>query len=595
MEVKTIKDLFYHSTHSFNKENHIMFKKDGKYQNISTKEFYEMVKYMTLGLISLGLQNNDKVSLLSETRYEWTFSDISIIIAGGVTVPIYPSLVPEQIKFIVENSDSTMVIFSDLNQWKKLEMIKDSLPAVRHYITFLEEPPSEKVITLKKLIEMGKDYERENPDVFDKKLKEGNENDLMTIIYTSGTTGIPKGVMLSHRNLISNVTAVKEILDINERDTTLSFLPLAHVLERMVTYAYLYFGATVAYAESIDTVGENLIEVKPTIVVGVPRLFEKIYARIMDNVLSSPPLRQKIFYWAVKVGKEYGDKILKKEPVPLPLKLKRAIADKLVYSKIRARTGGRIRFFVSGGAPLSKEIAEFFFALGIKILEGYGLTETSPVVSVNTEEKLKFGSVGPLLPGVEVKIAEDGEILVRGPNVMLGYYKNEEETKEVIKDGWFHTGDIGRLDEDGFLYITDRKKELLVTSGGKNIAPQPIENMIKTSPYVNQVVCIGDKRKFVSALIVPNWEKLEEYAKNSGISYTTRGELTKNPEILDFMMKEVERVTPGLAPFERIKKIALLENEFTIEGGEITPTLKVKRRIIDQKYKDIIDELYKEG
>jgi len=594
MEVKTIKDLFYHSTHSFNKESHIMFKKDGKYQSISTKQFYETVKYITLGLLSLGLKNNDKVSLLSETRYEWTFSDLSIIIAGGVTVPIYPTLVPDQIKFIIENSDSTMVIFSDLNQWKKLEMIRSSLPAVRHYITFLEEPPSEEVITLKKLIELGKNYEKEFPDLFEKKLKEGNENDLMTIIYTSGTTGVPKGVMLSHRNLISNVTAVKEILDINERDTTLSFLPLAHVLERMVTYAYLYFGATVAYAESVDTVGENLMEVRPTIVVSVPRLFEKIYARVMDNVLSSPPLRQKIFYWAVKVGKDYGERILKKEPIPIFLKLKRKIADKLVYSKIRERTGGRIRFFVSGGAPLSKEIAEFFFALGIKILEGYGLTETSPVVSVNTEERLKFGSVGPLLPGVEVKIAEDGEILVRGPNVMMGYYKNEEETKEVIKDGWFHTGDIGRLDEDGFLYITDRKKELIVTSGGKNIAPQPIENMIKTSPYVNQVVCIGDKRKFVSALIVPNWEKLEEYAKSSGINYTTRRELTKNKDILDFMLQEVERVTPGLAPFEKVKKIALLEKELTIEEGEITPTLKVKRRVIDQKYKEIIDELYQE-
>jgi long-chain acyl-CoA synthetase len=594
MEVKTIKDLFYHSTHSFNKESHIMFKRDGKYQSISTKQFYETVKYITLGLLSLGLKNNDKVSLLSETRYVWTFSDLSIIIAGGVTVPIYPTLVPDQIKFIIENSDSTMVIFSDLNQWKKLEMIKSSLPAVRHYITFLEEPPSEEVITLKKLIELGKNYEKEFPDLFEKKLKEGNENDLMTIIYTSGTTGVPKGVMLSHRNLISNVTAVKEILDINERDTTLSFLPLAHVLERMVTYAYLYFGATVAYAESIDTVGENLMEVRPTIVVSVPRLFEKIYARVMDNVLSSPPLRQKIFYWAVKVGKDYGERILKKEPIPIFLKLKRKIADKLVYSKIRERTGGRIRFFVSGGAPLSKEIAEFFFALGIKILEGYGLTETSPVVSVNTEERLKFGSVGPLLPGVEVKIAEDGEILVRGPNVMMGYYKNEEETKEVIKDGWFHTGDIGRLDEDEFLYITDRKKELIVTSGGKNIAPQPIENMIKTSPYVNQVVCIGDKRKFVSALIVPNWEKLEEYAKSSGINYTTRRELTKNKDILDFMLQEVERVTPGLAPFEKVKKIALLEKELTIEEGEITPTLKVKRRVIDQKYKEIIDELYQE-
>ncbi len=594
MEVKTIKDLFYKTTHEFNKENHIMFKKGGKYQNISTKEMHDTVKFITLGLLALGLKNSAKVSLLSETRYEWVFSDLSIIIAGGVTVPVYPTLIPEQIKFIIENSDSVMVIFSDLHQWKKLESIKGSLPNVKHYITFLEEAPSEEVIPLKKLIEIGKDYERENPELFEQKLKEGNEMDLITIIYTSGTTGIPKGVMLCNRNLNSNVTAIKDILNLSEKDTTLSFLPLAHVLERMVTYAYLYFGCSVGYAESLDTVGENLLEIKPTIVVAVPRFFEKIYSRVMDNVLTSSPLRQKIFYWALKVGKEYGERILKKENIPLGLKIKRAIADKLVYSKLRAKTGGRIRFFVSGGAPLSKEIAEFFFALGIKILEGYGLTETSPVVSVNTEEKLRFGSVGPILPGVEVKIADDGEILVRGPNVMMGYYKNEAETREVIKDGWFHTGDIGKIDEDGFLYITDRKKELLVTSGGKNIAPQPIENLIKTSPYVNQVVCIGDRRKYVSALIVPNWEKLEEHAKNSGIVYSTRSELTKNEEILNFMFNEIERVTPNLAPFEKIKKIALLENEFTIEGGEITPTLKVKRRVIDKKYKDTIDELYRE-
>ncbi|MGQ9618932.1 MAG: AMP-dependent synthetase/ligase [Candidatus Aminicenantia bacterium] len=594
MELKTIKDIFYRATHQFNKENHIMFKKEGKYHGISTKEFHDTIKFITLGLISIGLKNGDKVSLISETRYEWTFLDFSIIIAGGVTVPIYPTLNPEQIKYIIENSDSKMVIFSDVNQWKKLEMIKKELPNVTHYITFLEEAPSDEVITLKNLIEMGKTYEKENQETFDKKLKEGNEEDLLTIIYTSGTIGVPKGVMLSHRNLISNVTAVEKVLHLSEKDTTLSFLPLAHVLERMVTFAYFYFGCSVAYAESVDTVGENLVEIKPTIVVAVPRLFEKIYARVIDNVLSSPPLRQKIFFWALKVGREYGEKILNKKTVPLFLKIKRSIADKLVYSKIRSRTGGRIRFFVSGGAPLSKEIAEFFFALGIKILEGYGLTETSPVVAVNTEERIKFGSVGPLLPGVEVKIADDGEILVRGPNVMIGYYKNESETKEVIKDGWFHTGDIGKLDDDGFLYITDRKKELLVTSGGKNIAPQPIENMIKTSPYVNQVVCIGDKRKFISALIVPNWEKLEEQAKNMGILFSSRSELTKNKEILDFMLKEVDSVTPGLAQFEKVKKIALLEKEFTIEGGEITPTLKVKRRVIDQKYKDIIDELYEE-
>jgi long-chain acyl-CoA synthetase len=342
------------------------------------------------------------------------------------------------------------------------------------------------------------------------------------------------------------------------------------------------------------SVGQNMPEVRPTVVVGVPRLFEKVYAAVMDNVLASPPLKRKIFFWATKVGREFGQKTLRGESIPKFLEFKRKIAHKLVFSKIIAKTGGRIRFFVSGAAPLSKDIAELFYAMGLIVLEGYGLTETSPVISVNTLDKIKFGSVGPPIPDVKVKIANDGEILARGPNIMKGYYNLEDETKEAIKDGWFYTGDIGHLDEDGFIVITDRKKDIIVTAGGKNVAPQPIENSLKTNSYVSDVLVIGDRRKFMSALVVPNFEKLEEYAKFNDIPYKDKQDLIKDEDIVKFLEAEIDRATPNLASYEKIKKIALLDREFTIADGEITPTFKIKRNVVEKKYKDLIDALYVE-
>jgi long-chain acyl-CoA synthetase len=405
---------------------------------------------------------------------------------------------------------------------------------------------------------------------------------------------VPKGVILTHGNFISNVKTAAALLEFTDKDTVLSFLPLSHVLERMVTFAYVYKGCTIGYAESVETVAANLLEVRPHIMVGVPRVFEKIYSKVMDNVLTSSGLKRKIFFWAVKVGKAYGTRKLARRPVGGFLKFKRNLAHKLVYSKIVEKTGGRIRFFVSGGAPLSKDIGDFFYAMGLVILEGYGLTETSPVIAVNILENPRFGTVGKPIPGIEVKIARDGEILTRGPHVMKGYYKKDAETKETFEGDWLKTGDIGRFDEDGFLMITDRKKDLIVTAGGKNVAPQPIENVLKTNPYIENAVVIGDRRRFISALIVPKFEKLEDYAKSNSISYTGRGQLVQNQQVVNFLRSEIDRATPNLASFERIKKIAVLERDFEIEKGEMTPSLKVKRNVVEKKYKDLLDALYRE-
>ncbi len=592
--VETICQLFSNTIQSYPRENLMLYKKEGQYVPISTEEFGIKVRHFSLGLKELGLNPEDKLVILSETRPEWVMTDIANLCAGGITVPIYPSLIAEQIKYIVENSDAKIVVYSDSEQGDKVAEIRADFSNVTHYVTFESEAP-DGVLTFDQVLEKGKEIFEESPDLFDKAASLAKPDTLASILYTSGTTGVPKGVMLTHNNFISNVKGVTDVIEFSNKDTVLSWLPLSHSFERIATYTYLYKGCSIAYAEDMLTVGQNMLEVQPTVVIGVPRLFEKVYSAVMDNVLASPPLKRKIFFWATKVGREFGQKTLRGEPIPKFLELKRKIAHKLVFSKIIAKTGGRIRFFVSGAAPLSKDIAELFYAMGLIVLEGYGLTETSPIISANRLEKIKFGSVGPPIPDVEVKIAEDGEILARGPNIMRGYYKMEEETREAIKDGWFYTGDIGHLDEDGFIFITDRKKDIIVTAGGKNVAPQPIENVLKTNTYVTDVLVIGDRRKFMSALVVPNFEKLEEYAKFNNIPYKDKQDLMKNEDIVKFLEAEIDRATPNLASYEKVKKIALLDREFTIADGEITPTFKIKRNIVEKKYKDLIDALYVEG
>jgi long-chain acyl-CoA synthetase len=591
--VTTLAQLFVNTVKTYPKPDFMLFKKDGVYTPISTGEFGDGVKHLTLGLKALGFEAGQKLCLLSENRPEWTMTDLATLCAGGLTVPIYTTLVPEQIRYIIDDSDAAVVVVSNADHWKKVDALRPGLTKVRHYITLADQAPAG-VLTLKEVQDKGRAVAGSKPGLFDELVGRVKPGDEATLIYTSGTTGVPKGVILTHDNLISNIKTAAFLVEFSDKDTALSFLPLSHILERMVMFTYIYKGTTIAYAESVEAVAKNLLEVRPHLMVSVPRVFEKIYTKVMDQVLSSPSLRRKIFFWALKVGKTYGAAKIAGKPVSGGLRFRQSIAAKLVFSKIVAKTGGRVRLFVSGGAPLSKDIAEFFYAIGLVILEGYGLTETSPLLSINTFEHIRLGTVGKPGPGIDIKIAPDGEILARGPNIMKGYYKKEAETREVLQGGWFHTGDIGHIDADGFLVITDRKKDLLVTSGGKNIAPQPIENMLKTSPYITSGVVIGDRKRFIAALVVPNFDKLQEYARAQGIVTSSLDDLCRDRRIVDFLKAEVDRATPLLASYEKIKKIAVLPRDFEIERGEITPSLKVRRANVTAEYQALIDAMYRE-
>ncbi len=592
--VKTIPQVFINTVKSLQKDNLLLYKSGGKYVPVSTSEFEEKVKGFTLGLKDLGLNPGEKLIILSENRPEWVMANFANLCLGATTVPIYTTLTPEQIRYIIDDSDAKIVVCSGLEMWKKLEVIKDKLDKVTHFIIFDTGVP-EGVLSFKEVVASGNKLALAESNLFEKTALRVQPEDLASIIYTSGTTGVPKGVMLTHHNLISNMMAVCQIIDFSVDDTALSWLPLSHSFEHLVTIAYIYKGVSIGYAESVETVGDNLRELRPQLLTSVPRLYEKIYSAIMESVLSGSAIKRKIFFWALKTGKKAGQKKLSGQEIPGLLEKKRKIADKLVFSKIIAKTGGRVRLFISGAAPLSKDIAEFFHALGIVILEGYGLTETSPAITLNTFQHLKFGTVGRPVPGVEVKIAEDGEILAKGPNIMKGYYKKPAETAEVFDEEWFKTGDVGFIDADGFITITDRKKDLIVTAGGKNVAPQLLENLLRTSPFIVNAVAIGDRRKFISALIVPEFDKLESYAKANKISFSSREELLNNEKILNKIEEEIAKSTEDLARYEKVKKFALLKRDFEIEKGEMTPTLKVKRNIVEDKHKTLIDSFYEES
>ncbi|MCX6571902.1 MAG: long-chain fatty acid--CoA ligase [Candidatus Aminicenantes bacterium] len=590
--VETLSQLFLSTVKTYVKDGLLTAKVEGRYVPLSTDEVARRVKHLSLGLADLGLGPGDKLVIFSENRPEWTMTDFAVLCAGAVTVPIYTSLMPEQVKYIINDSDAKIVVCSNRDLWLKVEAVKHSLPSVHHFVLIDEQGP-EGTLSLSEVMGRGTSVATADPGLFEKRALAVKPDDAASIIYTSGTTGIPKGVVLSHGNFVTNAKALDAVTEFTDKDTILSFLPLSHVLERMTTFSFLYKGATIAYAESIETVAENLLEVRPTIMISVPRLFDKIYAKVMDNVLAQSPLKRKIFFWALKVGKKYGARKIRHRGIPWGLGVRRRLAAKLVFSKIVEKTGGRVHFFVSGGAPLSSDVAEFFYAIGITILEGYGLTETSPVLTCNTFDKMKFGTVGMPVPGVEIQIAKDGEILAKGPNVMKGYYKKDQETREAFEGGWFHTGDIGHFDDEGFLVITDRKKDLIVTAGGKNVAPQPIENLLKTNSYIQNAVVVGGGRKFISALIVPNFERIEAYARTSGIPFASRKDLVEREEIVNFMLAEVNRTTPHLASYERIKKVVLLDRDFDVDS-ELTPSLKVKRHIVEKTFKALIDFLYKD-
>ncbi len=599
-EFKTISELLMFLTLEYGKDLErplLQYKANNQWVGISYTNFKNETVSFARGLASLGIKRGDKVSIISENRPEWAFSDMAIIGLGAVDVPIYPSLTSDHIEFILNNSESVAVIVSNKFQLNKVMKIRDKCKYLKNIIVYNEKDALESDGTIKsfKTIQnLGNNSSQFSESFFWENAKLNNENELCTIIYTSGTTGEPKGVMLTHKNIVSNVLDALRVFPITKDDSFLSFLPLCHIFERMTGY-YVAFsaGSMVTYAQSIESVASDLVDIKPTIMTAVPRLFERMQSKIMKNIDSQSERKQKIFHWAMNVGSEFSD--IKSHGVPsVSLSLKHSLADKLVFKKIRSRTGGKLRFFISGGAALPRELGMFFEAAGITIIEGYGLTESSPVISANRLENYKYGTVGRPLPSVEVKIAHDGEILARGPNIMQGYYKNKKETDESIKDGWLHTGDIGVFDAEGFLVITDRKKHLFKTSGGKYIAPTPIESLFLSSQFIDQFVLIGDRRMFLSALIVPDFEAVKAYADSNNIPYKNIDDLLDTKEVYDLIEKELVKFQKNFANYERIRKFTLLDKPFSLETGEMTPTLKLKRKVIEERYKDLIEVMYSE-
>ncbi len=599
-EFTTIPELFDFVMNDFGKKQTkpcLMQKESGKYKDISYQEVYDQTESFAFGLLSLGVKREDKVAIIGENRPEWVYSDMAIIGVGAVNVPLYPISTADTIQYILNDSESVGIVVSNKFHMNKVLKVRDKCPKLKFIVVMNNKDDisgNENVYTFEQVQEMGKSYKAENPNLFSENLKIADKDALATIIYTSGTTGEPKGVMLTHYNIMSNVNSAHKVFEMSDKDVFLSFLPLCHIFERMAGY-YTAFacGATIAYAEGIEKIATNLLEVKPTVMTAVPRLFERMHSRMVRNLEKEPEKKQKIFNWALEIGREYENLSRSGDSIPVSLTLKRKLADKLVYSKIRARFGGRLRFFISGGAALSRNLGEFFKSAGIQIIEGYGLTESSPVLACNRLDDYKFGTVGKPFPGVEIKIAKDGEILAHGPNIMQGYFKKKKETDEVLKDGWLHTGDIGVFDAEGFLIITDRKKHLFKTSGGKYIAPTPIENMFLASKYIDQFVLIGDRRMFLTALVVPDFEALKEYADAHRIPYKDEKELIEMKQIYDLMENEFAQFQRRLANYERVRKFTLLEKPFQIETGEMTPSLKLKRKVIEERYRNLIEDMYK--
>ena len=569
-----------------------------EWKTASWRQVGEVVREVALGLIALGRQKGERVALLSGSRAEWVQADFAVFTAGCVTVPVYPTYPPELIAYVVNDSESKTLIVEDPAQLAKALEARDRMPGLEQIVVIAgyDAPqPPKMVMTWETLRRLGREHETAHRSTLAERVGTTRPEELATIVYTSGTTGPPKGVMQTHGNHVAAVRASMEATPVETEWVHLLFLPLAHSFARLESFLGVAHGLTTAFAENIDKVGDNLREVRPHFICSVPRVFEKVYARILAGVEAGSGAKKKLFYWALAVGREVSRYQQRGQPVPAGLELKRKVAHKVVFSKLHTALGGRLRWAVSGGAPLSRDIAEFFHAAGILLLEGYGLTETCPALTFNRVNRYKFGSVGQALPGCQLKIAPDGEILARGPNIATrGYFKQPEATKEVFDaEGWFHTGDIGRLDEDGFLFITDRKKDLIVTAGGMNVAPQNIENILKADPFISQVMVYGDRRPYPVALITVNQDELQKFARERGLLATDTAVLVKDPRVVERIGRTIEEKNTQLQSYAKIKKFAVLPGDFTLDGGELTPTLKVKRKVVSDKYMSVIDELYR--
>ncbi|MEO5988755.1 MAG: long-chain fatty acid--CoA ligase [Candidatus Eisenbacteria bacterium] len=589
----TLIRIFLDSVEKRDKPALFMRKSAAGWESIPSRKARADVEHLAHGLAALGVARGDRVALISENRYEWVLSDLAILSLGAVTVPIYPTLTAQQCRYILQNSEAKLAIVSTFAQFDKIATGEQGL-ATPLVVMDPAPPPGTRGQAFSELLADGATRAAASPRAFREWVEQVQPEAMATIIYTSGTTGEPKGAVLSHNNIASNVAACLKVVQVGSNDRCLSFLPLCHIFERMAgLYVMFQAGATIAFAESILTVAPDAVEVRPTILTGVPRFYEKVHARVMANGLAQPWIQKRIFVWGLGVGAAAARlRFEGRQPSGL-FAFQARIADKLVGAKVRARVGGRVRFCISGGAPLGPKIMEFFFAVGIPVIEGYGLTETSPVICLNIPGRERPGSVGPPVPGVEVRIGDQGEILTRGPHVMLGYFRNEEATRIALEGGWFHTGDVGHLDPDGFLHITDRLKDLLVTAGGKKVAPQPLESRLKTSPWISEAVMLGDQKPYCVALLIPDFLHLEAEAKARGWPQESRAALLRHPEVRDLYQAELDKLNADLAGFETIKKFELLDRDLSPEAGELTPTLKVRRRVIMQRFADLIESMYR--
>jgi len=593
--LNSIPKLFLNQTKRYGNKPCVAYKKDGVWHDLSWNDMWERVKALSGFLRDMGVRPGDRVGIFSPNRYEWWVSDLAILSLGAVDVPIYATNSAHEAQYILNHSEAVGLIVGGDEQFGRVMTVRDELPNLRFIICLdpQQEDPQNHIYNISTALSKGQNISWD----ISASIEAIGRDDLATIMYTSGTTGPPKGVMLTHKNFLANVhQALHDFWDqVFEDDVLLSFLPLSHSLERTAGYYMpITWGAKVAFAEDFSKLQENLTEIRPTCIVSVPRLYEKIHAGVLSKVAQAPQSKQRLFYWALNIAKENLPFVCQNKPRKGIFALKFLLADKLIFSKLKRALGmDRLRFAVSGGGPLSVSDAEFFLGMGIVILEGYGLTETTPITNVNRYTLIKPGTVGPPVPGTIIKLSHEGEILIKGPQVMKGYFKDETATKEVFtEDGFFKSGDVGAIDQDGYLAITDRLKEIIVTSGGKNISPQNIENRLKESRFIEQVAVIGDKRKYLSALIVPNFEQLILWASENGIQTQSREDLVKHPKLIEMYENEIQDLMSIFARVEQIRKFTLLPNEWTQQTGEITPTMKLKRRVINKKYQDLIEAMY---
>jgi len=601
-DVRTLAALPFYVAGRFDRPVHLRRCEGDRFVELSSRDMLEQIRAFSLGLQALGVRAGDRVGLVCESRPEWCLADLAILTARAITVPVYPTLSATQTRFILNDACATVAIVSDAVQLAKLQEAAASLPELHTVIVVVAPEPVHEsagsgpaILTMADVLADGRRQLQQDPGLdarYEAQARSVAPSDIATIIYTSGTTGPPKGVVLTHDNIMSNVVAINGVLKVGADDVALSFLPLSHTFERTAMYLYLFAGASVVFAESLQTVARDLARVAPTMMTGAPRVFEKFHRAVLDSVATAPPLKRRLFAWAVGVGRSISQARLDGRTPSWLATIQAPLADALVLRKVRARTGGRIRAMVSGSAPLARTTAEFFYAVGLPIIEGYGLTESAPVITVNPLAAPRLGTVGRVIPGVEIRIAGDGEILARGPNIMRGYHNRPADTAAALVDGWLHTGDIGRIDPDGYLSITDRKKDLIVTSGGKNIAPQPIQMRLKSSPLVSDAIVIGDRRKFPAALIVPDFVAIEATLREHGAPSGTREQLAVRPDVQALFQRLLDQINLELAQFEKIKRFALLPSEMTVEGGELTPTLKLRRSVVEERWAAVIEQLY---